>query len=205
MPQFWFIPMICIFYLISPVLRYIDYHPRWYVIIPVLLLVSFIVDRPDLNNNSLQLFLYFLPIYLLGMHTSHYIKTYLNLLKKYWIVVLVIVVVFTGLTFTSDKIGYFQKVAFTFLVLYFFYKVSNTILDHVLGLVAKYSFGIFFIHKYAIILVTLTYVKLSVDHIMNAGVIGLTFTFVLITYMCIILLMPIKHVFKKNSRLICGS
>lgn len=205
LPQFWFIPMICIFYLVSPVLRYIDDHPRWYYAIPFLIAISFMVDRPEFNNNSLQSFVFFLPIYLLGMHSSHYHYEYLKLLQKYWVVILLAVLIFTGFSFINHQISLFQKISLTFLVLIILWKVSWKGLDRVLGLVAKYSFGIFFIHKYVIVLVTFLYIKLSVDELLNSGIVGWTITFVLITSISILLLMPVKYVLKNNSRMVIGS
>jgi len=204
LPQFWFIPMICIFYLISPLLRYVDRHPKWYYGIPVLIVVSLIVDRSPLNDNTLQSFVYFLPIYVLGMHTSHYTKEYFNLITKNWMILLIALVVLTGLSFVDERISYLQKLPVIFLCLFLFYKISSAKLDTVLGLVAKYSFGIFFIHKYTIIIVSYIYIKLSIDTFLNSGVLGLLFSFILIVAVSILLLIPFKLIFKKNSRLITG-
>jgi|WetSurSiteA1Bulk_404760.scaffolds.fasta_scaffold00257_4 surface polysaccharide O-acyltransferase-like enzyme len=204
LPQFWFIPMISIFYLISPILRYIDRHPAWYAIIPGLIIISLIVDRPPMNDNTLQSFVYFLPVYLLGMHTSHYAERYFSYLTRNWVLLLVALLVLTAACFVDERFSYLQKLPLTFLCLFMFYKISSVKLDTVMGLVAKYSFGIFFIHKYTIILVSYAYVKLSVDGFLNSNGVGLIFSFMLIVAFSILLLVPFKLIFKKNSRLITG-
>ena len=205
LPQFWFIPMITIFYLISPLLRYIDRNPKLYYSIPVLIVISLVVDRPPLNDNTLQSFVYFLPVYLLGMHLSHYSKEYFSFLSKYWIYGLLIFALLTGLTFINEKVTYLQKITVTFLFMFMFSKISSKRVDFVLGLVAKYSFGIFFIHKYTITVVAFLYNKFSLAAVMNSGMAGLLASYLIIIVLSILLLMPVKFVFKKYSRLIIGS
>jgi surface polysaccharide O-acyltransferase-like enzyme len=204
LPQLWFIPMITIIYLISPLLHYLDRNPKFYYCIPLLIVIAIIVDRPPLNDNTLQSFIFFLPIYLIGMHTSHYSKEYFNFLTKYWVVVLIAFAVLTGLTFVDEKVTYIQKITATFLFLFLFSKLSSHRIDALLGLIARYSFGIFFIHKYSIIFIGTMYDKLSLGSIFNSGILGLTVSYILIVALSIALLLPIKLIFKKNSRLITG-
>jgi surface polysaccharide O-acyltransferase-like enzyme len=204
LPQFWFIPMIAIFYLISPILRFIDKYPRIYNLIPALIVISLIVDRPSLNDNTLQSFVYFLPIYLLGMNASHYRQEYMDILENYWAFLLIIVISLSVVSFYKEEVTYLQKISITYLILHIFSLIKSQRFDNTFGLVAKYSFGIFFIHKYVIILVTTLYAKLQLTKLMNSGTIGLVITFLLVIALSILLLWPIRLVFRKNSRLICG-
>jgi surface polysaccharide O-acyltransferase-like enzyme len=205
LPQFWFIPMITVFYLISPLLRYIDRNPGLYYCIPFLIVVSLVVDRPPLNDHTLQSFVYFLPVYMLGMHLSHYSKEYFSFLTKNWIYVLLVFALLSGLTFIDERVTYLQKITVTFLFMFMFSKISSKHVDFVLGLIAKYSFGIFFIHKYTIILVGFLYNKFSLAAVMNSGMTGLLVSYLIIIAVSVLLLMPVKLVFKKYSRLIIGS
>lgn len=205
LPPFWFIPMISIIYLISPLLHYLDRHPNWYFIIPVLLVVSLLVGRPPMNDNPLQSFVFFLPVYLLGMHTSHFSKEYFSFLAKNLIILLIAFAVLTGLTFVDEaSFSYLQKILLTFLCLFMFSRISSHKVDAVLGLIAKYSFGIFFIHKYSDTVIAIIYSKLGIGEAINSGMPGLIFTYILIVGLSILLLWPVKIIFRKKSRLLIG-
>lgn len=202
--QFWFIPMIAIFYLVSPLFLQLDKHPRFYLLVPGLIVIALIVDRPSLNNNSLQSFVYFLPVYLLGMHASHYRQEYMDILRKYWVFLLIIAISLSVVAFYREEVTYLQKISVTYLILLLFSVIKSRRFDSALGLVAQYSFGIFFIHKYVIIFVTILFAKLQIADIMHSGTIGLIFTFLLVITLSILFLWPVKLVFRRHSRLICG-
>jgi surface polysaccharide O-acyltransferase-like enzyme len=67
---FWFIPMIAIFYLLAPVLRWIDRDGRLYYLLPLLLAVTACVHRPNDLDHIWHSCAYFLPVYLYGMWFS---------------------------------------------------------------------------------------------------------------------------------------
>jgi surface polysaccharide O-acyltransferase-like enzyme len=67
---FWFIPMIAIFYVLAPVLLWIDRDGRPYYLLPLLLVVTVCVHRPNDFDHIWQSCAYFLPVYLFGMWFS---------------------------------------------------------------------------------------------------------------------------------------
>lgn len=205
LPPFWFIPMIGIIYIISPLLYYLDRHPKFYYIIPLLLVVSFIVGRPPQNDNTLQSLVFFLPVYLLGMHTSHFSKEYFGFLTKNWIIVLIAFAILTGLTFIDESAySFVQKILLIYLCLFLFSRITFRKVDVVLGLVARYSFGIFFIHEYVGTVLVYAYNKLAIGPIMNSGTVGFFFTFAIVIALSILVLWMVKIIFRKNSRLLVG-
>lgn len=86
LPQLWFIPMIFIFYITAPILVWIDKTPKFYWLLTILLSVTVIVGRN--NNNSIQSFIHFLFVYISGMFYSHFRKKVLQIMEKFYIVLL---------------------------------------------------------------------------------------------------------------------
>jgi surface polysaccharide O-acyltransferase-like enzyme len=68
----WFIPMIAIFYLLAPLLLWIDRDGRPYYLLPLLLTVTVCVHRPSDFDHIWQSCAYFLPVYLYGMWFSRH-------------------------------------------------------------------------------------------------------------------------------------
>ena len=69
---FWFIPMLAVFYLLAPVLHWIDRDGRLYYLLPLLLAVTVCVHRPNDLDHILHSCAYFLPFYLYGMWFSRH-------------------------------------------------------------------------------------------------------------------------------------
>lgn len=69
----WFIPMISLFFLISPIFMFVIRNPRTYVAIVPLLIISLLLHRaPYPHLDTLRLMVYFLAPYLIGMLTSQF-------------------------------------------------------------------------------------------------------------------------------------
>ena len=202
--QFWFMPMIALFYLISPILKWIDEHPKLYYSIPVLIIISIVVGRPPLNNNTLQSFVYFFPIYLSGMFTSRYFDNIIHLLERYWIIMVSILLLSTASTFFADRVSFLEKFVMCQVVLLGFYKLSSEVVNRILDPIAKYSFGIFFIHKYCLIIIGYLLDKLLLRNVVSSGFIGLFLLFWTIVLLSLVSLVVMKTALKKNSRIITG-
>ena len=70
--HFWFIPMIAIFYLLAPLLLWIDRDGRPYYLLPILLTITVCVHRPTDFDRIWQSCAYYLPVYLYGMWFSRH-------------------------------------------------------------------------------------------------------------------------------------
>lgn len=205
LPHFWYIPMISIIFIISPLLYYVDKHPGLYYALPLLLLIAFYTGRPPSNDNTLQSFVFFLPVYILGMNFSHYFVDLIKIIIRFWWAILFAIVLLIHYSQFIPNINYLAKIGIAYLVIMIFYKYQNEAIDRIFGPVAKYSFGIFFIHKYIMILLVYIAGKLSITFLFTSGIPGYSLFYVFIMAVSIALLMTAKLILKENSRLITGS
>lgn len=156
----WFIPMISLYYLLAPAFIWIDRHPKAYWIIPVLLLVTLYINRTS-ENYIIPTALHFLSIYVLGMVSSHYREQLFVVIKRTWFF---LVFIATGLTVHETlirtelylpqemlSINTISKAICCILLMYAFWRFDTQISNlhhYCLGILADFSFGIFFLHGY---------------------------------------------------------
>jgi surface polysaccharide O-acyltransferase-like enzyme len=155
MQQLWFVPMVTLFYLGSPLLIYIDRHPRLYWLLVPLLFVSIMIQRPALAE-TFKMAAHFLSAYVFGMFLGHYKDSYLEFAKKYWwlIIVLITSAILLNCYLPAkfyDPIDYIQKLLFCCLYIYLLWKLDKYV-PKFLGTLATLSFGIYFLHYYFILL-----------------------------------------------------
>lgn len=165
----WFIPMIAIFYLIAPLLVRLDRDGRIYWLLPALYVIALFMHRPAGLLDPVHSFLLYLPIYLLGMWSARNIKPILAFVHRWqWpmlagFIVIVLLEVFVLEANENvyaqnmfdrhpDVIDFItvQKTLLSFLLLYYLSRVQE-IAPRFLDTVAEISFGIFFVHSYAIL------------------------------------------------------
>ena len=169
----WFIPVIAIYYLASPLLRTIDQR-QWYWLIFALLPLSLLMHRPTYSQgHNLSLALYFLSAYMFGMFCSRYREQVFAWLDVHLVALtIVFAVVFIGHLLLSDHHGksqthepfetqggdglidwiYLQKFLMTAVLLGFFRSFRNQSAK-TLDYLASASFTIFFYHLYALYVV----------------------------------------------------
>ena len=180
----WFIPMITIFYIVSPlILKLKKNKVLWYSVLFCTIYTTITVKRSGLGlgNGEISLlewhwkhillcskrFLYFLPIYTLGMDICEIFEHSKNLIEKNINKIIYISLIcwlyfyiyFVHLTRTAQSASNLGRIALTSLLLCLLYKFrtqikNNRILDKVLKFIADYSFGIFFIHYYIVYALT---------------------------------------------------
>ncbi|MFM6005618.1 MAG: acyltransferase family protein [Sphaerospermopsis kisseleviana] len=215
MLQYWFIPMIIIFYTVSAILIWMDRNPWLYWLIPLLIVVTLIIPRPDFNNNSFQSFIHFFSIYVTGMFCSHFKERFFIVMRKWYILPTCVFVILTALEYfwmpiaiNANSVNSVSKLILSGLLIYFFWlneQYLPTTIDKTMGLLAEYSFGIFFLHEYFIL-----------GGLSLAGKIGIKSQFVnysLLTFIIqcffsiggsVIVITLIKKIFGKNSRWVVG-
>lgn len=156
---FWFIPMIAIFYVLSPLFIWINENPIFYTVIPLLLMITLQVNRtPD--DEVIHAFLHFISVYIIGMFCSCYREKVFLYVKKFWIILAVICIAllvlessFRILSGSSEmmSINTLSKVILCILFTYFLYHFDARMPDFVhcqLKHLAELSFGIYFLHGY---------------------------------------------------------
>lgn len=166
----WFIPMIVIFFLFSWLFLKLEKKNILYKLLPLLLLMTIFIPRGSAEFQDtiglsyaakywiyaryiLTGFVHFLSLYVLGMYCS----ANKNIIDKFYDQRLLL---WLGMLITSFADIYFNwgnytisKTFLTLLVLGYLKHYDEFILSHkktnaVLDFIAKYSFGIFFVHWY---------------------------------------------------------
>lgn len=80
----WFIPVVAIYYLASPLLLWVSRRPLRYALLCLLVPLSILMHRPSYaHNHNLALALYFVPAYLLGMGCRQYRPQTLAVLERH--------------------------------------------------------------------------------------------------------------------------
>jgi peptidoglycan/LPS O-acetylase OafA/YrhL len=204
--QFWFIPMIIFYYLTAPLFKLIDTHPKFYLTLPLFITLSIIIGRPAGNDNPLHSFLFYLPVYLTGMVSSHYLEKTLQLLEKYFYFLLTILLGLSVILFFNDirGVSLVQKILLCLIVLHVFKKLDNNRILNKLDIVATYSFGIYFIHMYVIIVILKVMKSSDLDIFRSMGILSFILLTVITTIISVLLLKFIKFFNKKNSRIVIG-
>jgi len=219
---FWFIPMIVIFYVISPLLLKLDNHRFYKILFPVLMVASLFTYKFGFYTNIWVSFLHFLPVYIFGMWAANYkdkIVSMPNIL--FWILVvtyLALSVMEIAGIFDPPRVGSFEdneimplfafnivklRVYLLCLILmrifYYFNDKDFTLLWYL----GDYSFGIYFIHIFVIKAFEWTVLAIYPDFVLNS------FSFLifigLVSIGSILAVKVIKLIFKDKSRMIIGS
>jgi surface polysaccharide O-acyltransferase-like enzyme len=222
MAPFWFMPMIFLIYLSSPLLHALDNERFYRLVFPLLFLVGMFTYRPVNNANPLLSYLHFIPIYLTGMWTSYNKEKILNLGNKLFLPLVFFYITITTLEVTgiitlTKRLSFeqvwseglvlfnvyvFKAVVLCFVLLFLFYKLGDRKITwlHVLG---EYSFGIYFIHYYFISLFR------AIVEMMNFDFRLTTITFLgfylMVILSSILTVYLIKKLTNSSSRYLIGS
>lgn len=218
---FWFIPMIVIFYVISPLLLKLD-RPFFYkYIFPALFIAGLFTYRFGFFSNTLDSFIHYLPVYIFGMGAARYRKGIINL-KTSWAVLLsaiyCIIAMFEVINVIDiPKLSSFEEartapyLAFNFsklkvsllciILLRGFYVLNRD--NAILKVLGDYSFGIYFVHLYVITACEMAMAQIQPDF--KLGPFTFLFYTMLVTVLSIIAVIVVKKVLPKYSRLLIGS
>lgn len=201
----WFVPMITLFYLIAPVLIYIDRHSQFYKVLPILIIVSLLVPRGDLEDIP-RMFVHFLSVYVFGMFCSRYKDEVLEFSIKWWKPMTALTVVLIGISYIEwrfyDQVMYIQKMMLCWFFIYWLWKIDEFV-PKTIAFLAEISFGIFFIHHYFVI--GLRYFQLNVLHLeINNVFFYWTLHFVITIGLTSALIVLVRKVAGKRSRVLIG-
>lgn len=200
----WFIPMIILFFLSSWFLLKLEKKGWLYKVLPLMFLVTIFLSRTDVDYNStlgltyLEKYLayskyvfmgyvHFFSMYVFGMYCS----ANKDIIDKFWdlrwlfIIVMIIIAglnVYSSINYswtngTLSKM-FLTVIALAYLKRYDEWLISRERLNKVLDVIAKYSFGIFFIHWYIFFLYNLIFDLPNVMPIIENVYITLGFVFV---------------------------
>lgn len=214
--QYWYIPFISLVFLISPFLLKIP-ATVFQRIVLLGCLSPLLGLRTDTSITVYQ-YLYFFPIYLLGIYSAMDYSNVVAFIKEYKNRLIFLLVITTGLLIflhgkpyylgfvnITESLYYIQKVSICFLATLFLMKLENKEIV-LLDLFATYSFAIYFMHT----LVGDNFIKIWYYHQVFAKLPGLIFplSFFYVATMCFITLfvcMLLKRVLGKQSRYFIGA
>jgi hypothetical protein len=150
MAPLWFIPMISIFYLLSPLFQGVDRIPWIYWTIPLFMWLSFEVPR---HWNPAVNFVHFFSVYLIGMAASRHKQAVLSWCYRYRYVLLglfVLAVTWELLQtpYTQSYFNYLNKLILCFLIIALLHHHRDQKF-RVLSEFAAINFSVFFLHTYA--------------------------------------------------------
>lgn len=164
----WFVAVVTIFYLLSPLFFYCLQHPRWFLALLLLVPVSLLAHRTTTQKyHHLQLALYFLSAYMAGMAAGLYAERVLAFVDRYmaWLVAVFLAIFFGHLLLTDHVGSYVEEIFSTsngvidwiFLQKFVFFFVLIGALRHlddkrmrVVDYIATVSFAIYFLHIYVL-------------------------------------------------------
>lgn len=162
----WFIPMILLFFLVSPIFHWLGKSPLQYLAVTIGLAISLFTARPVENLNPLLEFIHFAGFYLLGIAVSASFKSLTDFKKKNstmpLIVVSLILFCASSALYLLGKFkeapgfiegyGNFNNAQFGKLVLliavFFLFDRFLNVRNRFLGWMADISFGLFFMHGF---------------------------------------------------------
>ena len=179
----WFIPMIILFFLSSWLLLKLEKKGWLYKVLPLMFLVTIFLPRVDVDYNStlglaysakyfaylkyvFMGYIHFFSMYVFGMFCS----ANKNIIDKFWgfrWIFIVLMLITAGLNVLSGLNGawtngtiskiFLTIIALAYLKYYDEWLISHVKLNKALDIIAKYSFGIFFIHWYIFFLYNLIF------------------------------------------------
>jgi probable poly-beta-1,6-N-acetyl-D-glucosamine export protein len=164
----WFVPMICVFYLLAPVLLWLDGRKWGYWLLPLLFLMASLVHRPFHQTHLLQTVPYFLPVYFGGMWVGKNLVEVMSWVQRWrWgcLLLALLSCVYEVVTrerpgaieslapFSTERgvfdVNIYAKVLLALVVLECLQRCPR-VLSRVFDYLARLSFGIFFVHYYFI-------------------------------------------------------
>lgn len=215
---YWYIPMAMILFTVSPAVIWLIESKYLFKVTLGLLTLSVIIHRPIDNINTIHSFIYFLPVYLLGIYSSinkDKIYQYFNN-KKRIIAFLVVVLIGVIQVLVFQEYGNFhkefwswglpdinliQKIILCFLFMSILNDYENKEIN-IFNQTAQTSFAIYFIHPFLINSLYKLVTDFNLNYSGNLFILLTTTTMVILGSMAIAYI--IKGIFKRASRYLIG-
>lgn len=214
----WYIPVLMILFLLTPVFNMIATNKKLFPALVLILLAPLVVSRswPDFVWEN---FVFFFGPYVLGMSIGNHYGQFQLFVEKYKWFLWFIAAISTGLLIylymleyapilgvkLQESIGYIQKLSICFIVLNIFYRNENKI-PKFLQTLGDYSFSIYFVHMFfaaafGFVMITTGLTPPNVIGVFLSGFILLLLTLLVSIGFTLL----IKKITGKYSRMILGS
>lgn len=214
----WYIPVLVVLFICTPIFKYIAHQPKLLPLFIIILLLPLFISRswPDFTWKN---FVFFFAPYLLGIYVGNYYQKTLAIMDKYFNVLCGVAFVTTAILIylylvefemvagikLQESIGYIQKVSICFIVLSLMHRKEDS-LPKFLYTCGTYSFGLYFVHMvfiliFAVILVQTGITSSTISSILLTGCL----LFIVSTVVSIGFIKLVKKLTGKYSRLVIGS
>lgn len=202
---FWFIPMVFILYLFGPlfaVVKKTNYGLIFFFVVSLLL--ALYIGRPIKNDNLLNSFLYFLPVYILGMSLAKY--NFINRCKSFaflgvsFIATCVMTIIHLSLDIPTNHdllIRLMIGITIFCICIHFLNKHNKW-----LNLFARFSFYLFFIHGYFISFFRALYIKFPAP---DSSILLAFIAFTVTIFLSFATFLIFKTLLKSKSKVIVGA
>ncbi|CAK0773202.1 putative poly-beta-1,6-N-acetyl-D-glucosamine export protein [Gammaproteobacteria bacterium] len=213
---YWYIPVLFILFLLTPVVWFLV-RKAWPVILIVALL-PLLFSRTSILL-SVQSIIFFLGAYVIGMYLGvdynksiYYLRSRIGLFAAIAIITTAILLVWYVTDWPTDEfvsiaesIFYLQKLAFAALLLVFLNYYQER-LPKQLGIFANYAFTIYFVHTFFLHILTVLALKLVPPPVPMTGlVIIIVVMLVAVMLICVGVSVVLKRIFGRYSRIIIGA
>lgn len=207
---FWFIPMISIFYILAPLLIYIDKRHKIYRLLPAFIAISIIIPRPYDTTQILHSFPHFFSVYLFGMFCSHYKEPLIAKTEKIWVYLFfsILALIEMEMLYPTRQLGYssynyIQKMLLCVLLVYWLRRIDILVPEGIGSwgnILANLSFGIYFIHYYLLYAVR----EASYFNFLQGSLHSLLILFICTTMLSVVSLRVAKSFLRNRSRIFIG-
>jgi surface polysaccharide O-acyltransferase-like enzyme len=228
---YWYVPFIMVIFLLSPIFtNYIKLPLKTRLLTFIaLLLISLIIHKPDLTingsesfNHLIQLTVYYLPLYLLGINCSIDRDKVMAILKGKSLLLASIVILLAlieclyfsdishyaqgSFSYKDLDIRLIQKIFLIFFFLAFLQRYEDKEIKW-LKLIASASFAIYFLHmfvKKAFLMLNITSVLSYLPNSFFSQIFTWVIFTCLVVFITLLISILIKKTLKKNSRYLIG-
>lgn len=206
MAPFWFIPMMAFVYAVSPVLVRIDKMRFGYIAIAPLLLVSLLVGRSTDDSNPFQNFIFYIPVYMIGMAVSKYREKLMPFLSRYFAPLMLFIalpLIDMSADHWLDNFEYVTKIAVCLGLTGMFARFSGNLPKWVdqLGTI---SFGIYFVHYYMVAILTILS-RSVMSGFFTRGLAAYVATVIIVLGVATACVMIVKLLAGRYSRMVIGA
>jgi peptidoglycan/LPS O-acetylase OafA/YrhL len=203
----WFIPMIFVIYLLTPIIRHIDQVSWYYALaIPLTFVLAItLFPRPNFNAHPPQAALHYLPIFLIGMACSQFNGALGPWLRKRWVwgPALGLLVTLGYLSSLWNDAMQFPVKTVMLICMFIVASRAETMRFRTIDIMATYSFGIFFLHGYLVAALKI----LEERGLFDVGGAGLDLILItaLVCLGCVVVILVTKWIFGRHSRYLVGA
>lgn len=200
----WFVPMIILFYVLSPLFILIQKREWLFTVFFVSLIPALYWGRPEYNDNTLHSFVFFLPAYVLGMllfQRKWLYEAISRISGRLLCLYVGVASVFYMVVDINSSIDLMIKLFLTVLLLAFCKQHVRRKVK-LLDLFSRLSFFLFFIHGYFTAVVRMSLRELDVHYVGFLPVVGI---FIFTIVMSLSLYVVAKLILKEKTKVFLGA